>query len=417
MGTSHPLIPGPGEPRPPVTLLESLSPYGSRRVTVEYDGLTTAAYLHNGSSAISATWIANHRPAPQRPQPADQARLDAGRAPLMPAAQTKHPGGRPPPRAEALEALWFEEGDGVAILEHGRPLAVIAGWSDAGRGMPGYSSDVIGQTPFGWSLDEAMEGLAPRLDRSRAYWRWRQSASGWDQFQQALLGHLQPRLGPGGHYWDVSAGRQPLTGVTERPAGPHRPYAILSTVGMSCQRMPVVEQVLDDPGGYARIELAIATTLPSTQAAQVFLWLATYPWRAVTWFGPGHSVRWYHEAATFPLGEGAAVLLLDSPGSLRGADRGGRPPGQALRGGDRGGRPPGQALRGGNRGGRPPGQALRGGEPPDLSGFTFGGDPVRWLWVIPISEPDRQLAKEHGSAALVGRLAAEGRSWIVGPQP
>jgi hypothetical protein len=375
MGTAQPESAGPGQPRPPVTLLESSSPYGSRKVTVEYDGLTTAAYLHDDTSAISATWIANHRPAPPS---TDQARLDAGRAPLMPAARTKHPGGRPPLQAGALEALWFEEGDGVAILEHGRPLAVIAGWSDMDRGMPGYSSDVIGQTPFGWSLDDAMAGLAPRLERSRAYWRWRQSASGWGQFQQALLGHLQPRLGPGGHYWDASAGHQPITGVTERPSGPHRPYTILSTVGMSCQRMPVVEQVLDDPSGYARIELAIATTLPSAQAARVFLWLATYPWHAVTWFGPGHSVRWYHEPSTFPLGEGesyGSVLLLDSPGSLLGP------------------------------------------EPPDLSGFTFGGDPVRWLWIVPISERDRQLAKERGSAILVSRLAAEQRSWIVGPQP
>jgi hypothetical protein len=371
MGTSHAESAGPGQPRSPSTLLESFSPYGSRKVTVEYDGLTTAAYLHDDSSAISATWIANHRPAPES---TDQARLDAGRAPLMPAARTKHPAGRPPLEAGTLEALWFEEGDGVAILESGRPLAVIAGWSDSGRGMPGYSSDVIGQTPFGWSLDDAMEGLAPRLERSRAYWRWRQSTSGWEQFQQALLGHLQPRLGPGGHYWDASAGQQPLTGVTERPSGPHRPYTILSTVGMSCQRMPVVEQVLDDPSGYARIELALATTLPSAQAARVFLWLATYPWRAVTWFGPGHSVRWYHEPSTFPLGEGeafGAVLLLDSPGSLSGP------------------------------------------EPPDLSGFAFGGDPVRWLWIVPISERDRQLAKERGSATLVSRLAAEQRSWIV----
>jgi hypothetical protein len=154
--------------------------------------------------------------------------------------------------------------------------------------------------------------------------------------------------------------------------------------------MPVVEQVLDDPSGYARIELAIATTLPSAQAARVFLWLATYPWRAVTWLGPGHSVRWYHEPATFPLGgnEGyGAVLLLDSPGS-----------------------PPG-----GDAGGRPSGQALPGPQPPDLSGFTFGGDPVRWLWIVPISERDRQLAKEHGSASLVSRLAAQQRSWIAGP--
>ena len=80
--------------------------------------------------------------------------------------------------------------------------------------------------------------------------------------------------------------------------------------------MPVVEQVLADPSGYARIELALATTLPSAQAARVFGWLTTYPWRAVTWFGPGHSVRWYHEPATFPLGgDGGygSVLLLDAP--------------------------------------------------------------------------------------------------------
>ena len=355
--------------RQPVTLLESFSPYGSRKVTVEFDGLVTAAYLYDDATAISATWIANHRPAPQA---TDQARLDAGRAPLMPAARTRHPAGRPPLQAAALEALWFEEGDGVAILERGRPVAVIAGWSDMDRGMPGYSMDVIGQTPFGWSLDDAMDGLAPRLERSRAYWRWRQSDTGWDQFQQALLGHLQARLGPGGQYWDASAGKQPAIGVTERPPASRRPYTVLSTVGMSCQRMPVVEQVLDDPSGYSRIELALATTMPSAQAARVFLWLATYPWNAVTWFGPGHSVRWYHEPATFPLGRGGeAVLLLDSPGMLAGP------------------------------------------QPPDLSGFSFGGDPVRWLWIVPISEAERKLAKEGGSAALVGRLASQQRGWVV----
>ncbi|MBV9096015.1 MAG: suppressor of fused domain protein [Streptosporangiaceae bacterium] len=355
----------------PVTLLESVSPYGSRKVTVEYDGLTTAAYVYDDSGPVSATWIANHRPAPPV---TDQVRLDAGRAPLMPASRTRHPGGRAPLQAAALAALWFEEGDGVAILENGRPLAVLAGWSDMQHGMPGYSRDIIGQTPFGWSLDDAMDGLAPRLQRSRAYWRWRRSPGGWEEFSRALFGHLAARLGPAGHYWDASAGAQPAVGITERPAAPRRRYTVLSTVGMSCQRMPAVEQVLEDPSGYARVELAIATTLPSAQAARVFGWLATYPWRAVTWFGPGHSVRWYHEAATFPLGAGAeAVLLLDSPGSLPGP------------------------------------------QPPDLSGFRFGGDPVRWLWIVPISEPERRLAKERGSASLVARLAEQDRSWVLGP--
>jgi hypothetical protein len=136
--------------------------------------------------------------------------------------------------------------------------------------------------------------------------------------------------------------------------------------------MPVVERLVQDPGQYARIELAMATTMPAALAARVFLWLAAYPWRAVTWFGPGHSVRWYHEPSTFPLGEGyEAVLLLDEPGGLLGP------------------------------------------EPPDLSGYSFGGDPVRWLWVVPINEQERLLAKDEGSSSLITRMASEGRSWVI----
>ena len=239
-----------------------------------------------------------------------------------------------------LRPLWFEEGDGVALVEGGRLLAVIPGWSDMSRGMPGYSRECIGQTPFAWSLDDAMEGLGPRADRATAFWRWRVSEGAWAGFQKAALGHLLGRLGPGARYWDVSGGRQPLAGVSERPPTRSRPFTVLSTLGMSCQRMPVVEQFSEDPTSSGRIELALATTLPSPEAARIFLWLAHYPWRAVTWFGPGHTIRWYHEPATFPLGGGnTAVLLLDDPAQLPGP------------------------------------------EVPDLSGFSFGGDPVRWLWV------------------------------------
>jgi hypothetical protein len=167
-------------------------------------------------------------------------------------------------------------------------------------------------------------------------------------------------------------GRQPMAGISERPPAEGRPYTVLSTVGMSCQRMPVVERLVQDPASYARIELAMATTMPPAQAARIFLWLAPYPWRAVTWFGPGHSVRWYHEPATFPLGGGyEAVLLLEAPSGLPGPDA------------------------------------------PDLSGFSFGGDPVRWLWVVPITEEERLIAKEQGSASLISALAAQRRSWVA----
>ncbi len=354
----------------PRILLDSESPYASRRLVVECDGTTTAAYLHSSGSAIAATWIANHVPAPAT---TDMARLDAGEAPLMPAAHTKHPDGRPMLEPGALRALWLEEGDGVVLLEYGGPLAVLPGWSDMSRGMPGYCRDVIGQTPFGWSLDDAMEGLGPRAAQAEDFWRWRADKNAWADFQQAVLGHLLGKLGPGARYWDVGGGKQPLVGVSERPPTGQRPFTVLSTVGMSCQRMPVIEQTGDLADGGARIELAVATTMPSIEAARIFLWLGQYPWREVTWLGTGHCIAWYHEPATFPLGGGnEALLLLDKPGSLLGPDV------------------------------------------PDLSGFSFGGESVRWLWIVPISDRERVLAAERGPASLVTHLAAQRRSWVVG---
>jgi hypothetical protein len=37
------------------------------------------------------------------------------------------------------------------------------------------------------------------------------------------------------------------------------------------------------------------------------------------------------------------------------------------------------------------------------------------VWIVPITERSRQVAKDFGSATLVNRLAAQGRSWIVTP--
>jgi hypothetical protein len=379
-------------------ILDSVSPYGSRRVTVECDGIATAAYLRDDTSIIAATWIANHRSAPGS---TDRERIESGLAPLMPAAHTSRPRGRSRPEPATLEAVWFEEGDGVAITEQGALLAILPGWANASRGMPGYSRDIIGQTPFGWSLDDAIEGLGPRVARAKAFWQWRDSPAGWGRFQQAALAHLESRLGPSpaGHYWDVSMGRRPSVGVCERPPSADRPYTVLATVGMSCQRMPVVEQVLDNPRDYARIELALATTMPSAIAARVFPWLATYPWQAVTWFGPGHSIRWYHVSDTFPLGPGfEAVLLVDDPSPLA------APAAPA---------PPATAAPSNGSGisdlPKPSAASI-----PDLSGFMVGEDPVRWLWIIPIAERTRLLAKERGSSSAVARLAAEGRTWITG---
>ncbi|HEY0539735.1 MAG TPA: suppressor of fused domain protein [Actinoallomurus sp.] len=385
-------------PRESQVLLSDTSPYGSRVLDVEYDHVATAAYLRtNDGDTVAATWIANHQEAPYH---ADLARLNAGRVPALPSGRTKHPKGRPPLDPRTLEVVWFEEGDGVALMEAGQPLCVIPGWSEMDRGVPGYAREAIGRSPFAFALDDEIDELGPRILQAEAFWEWRRGPGAWEAFQQSLLGHLLSRLGPGGYYWHdvgrqsgrteaapqsvpaprsaapenpVPARREPLVGVSERPARGDRAYNVLTTVGMSCQRMPTVELYEDNVGDHARIELALATTLPSVRAGSIFPWLAQYPWQAVTSFAPGDNVKWYHEARTFPLGPAwEGVLLLDNPNRLEGPDA------------------------------------------PDLTAFTFGGDPVQWLWLVPITEDERQFGKREGPDALIERLAREGRSWVVG---
>jgi hypothetical protein len=50
---------------------------------------------------------------------------------------------------------------------------------------------------------------------------------------------------------------------------------------------------------------------------------------------------------------------------------------------------------------------------PDLTGFTVAGEPVTWLWLIPISNRERLLAKGRGAASLVNQMASQSRSWVV----
>ena len=157
-------------------LLSDTSPYGSRVLEVEHDHVATAAYLRRkDGKTVAASWVANHREAPQH---ADLARLNAGQVPAMPSGRTRHPRGRPALDPKSLQVVWFEEGDGAALLEDGRPLCVIPGWSDIDRGVPGYSREAIGRSPFAFALDDEIEDLGPRIQQAQAFWDWRRVSGG-----------------------------------------------------------------------------------------------------------------------------------------------------------------------------------------------------------------------------------------------
>lgn len=354
-------------------LLDQFSPYHSRRVVVEADSTTTAAYLMDARDRIRVpVWLANHTLAPETSDPSG---LYRGSAPLMPAANTRHPQGRAPFDPAALRAVWFEEGDGVALLDGEGLLAIIPGWAEADSGLPGYAREAIGRSPYAWALEPVRDQLWPRVVHAEAYWDWRAAPNAWRSVQRTVFNHLNRTVGPPGHYWDVSDGHEPLIRVTERPPTEERPFTVLSTVGMCGQRMPTLDRYMADTSAYARIELALATTLPAHAAARVFRWIGAFPWRAVTWFGPGHSVKWLDNPEDrIVRGDSSAVLLVADPSPL----------------------------------------APEGAAPPDTSGLAFHGDPVRWLWLVPLTRPEHQFAKEHDASTLLDKLTAEGRSWILG---
>lgn len=351
-------------------LLDQTSPYRSRRLIVEDDSATTAAYLLDPRGEVLVpVWLANHRMAPETSKGED---LAPGRAPLMPGDHTKHPQGRPAFDPDQLRAVWFEEGDGVALLDGEGLLAVIPGWAEADKGLPGYSREAIGRSPYAWALDDVAPRLWPRVVHAEAYWEWRSAPGAWKNVQRTVFSHLSQTVGPGGHYWDVSDGSAPLLCVSERPATAERQHTIVSTVGMCGQRMPTLDRYMAEVAAYARVELALATTMPAHLAARMFRWLGVFPWRAVTWFGPGHSVKWFQGNDGSGLSQSyTAALLVADPGPLAG----------------------------------PPA--------PDTSGLTFHGDPVRWLWVVPITRAEHLFAKEHDTSTLIDKLAAENRSWIL----
>lgn len=342
--------PADGTPR---TLLDETSPYGSRRVLVATNGTETWAQLFDGAGGqVTALWLAAHR------GPAPDVQLS------VPPETTRNPGGRP--HFDSVEAVWFEEGDGVALFDSDGMLAVLPGWAGP-ETLPGYAREAVAQSPSAAPLQTAIEQFGPRAERARGYWAWRARQEAWQEYQQDVAQHIATRLGQPQQVWPLGEGN-PLV-VAGRHGTENEHVAV--TVGMSAQRMPAVEQYVDEPGPYSRVELAVAGLGRGDVDLVLLRWLARHPWRAATWIGSRHTVKW--PGSGFPVGEPfAGVLLLDEPTLL-----------------------PGPAA-------------------PDLGGHSIFGDPVRFLWLVPVTDDEIGTARAEGVDALLAQLRAAGRTWVAG---
>jgi len=347
----------------PVKILEQASPAGNLWALVERFDQVVVFYLFGGEQSpfgLKVCWVRNLGPAPAD---LDRAAMRDGRPPMLPAPYCRHPGGAPAPDPASLRVLWFEEGDSAALFENDEVLAVIPPWSGV-EGCNGYARDCTTKNALCWPLDEA-GALQERIRRAEAFWQsW--DPDPWPQIHTALRAPLEAALGPAGSYYAIHGGNWP-----PRALGRFTPadgVAAFVTVGASIRPQPQVEMNVEDPENYRRIELGVAIDAAllgnGDDVPRLMSALSSLPWAQFSWIGPGHTVA----GVPFPVGPMGtrfeAVLFLEDPPAA-----------------------------------------------PPIALPSYRGDPVKLLWVVPITLAEQKLAQDAGSEVLVASLRLAGVTW------
>jgi hypothetical protein len=342
------------------TLLEEVSPHGNVQAVVEQDDRVVHFYLWGGRDSSFGTrscWVRNLKPAPTK---LEVTKMRDGAAPMLPRAQCRHPEGAPPLECKELSVVWFEEGDGAALLAGSSILAIIPGWSGS-NGFHGYARDCIGEASLCWELD-ADNVLHQRVRAAADYWAsWDATPSPWEAVQNGQLEAVEARLGAHEKYYASDGGNWPPKAMVRLrvPEG-----IAFVTIGVCLRPQPGVERAVENAADLRRIELGIALSATTSddkldRAAQYLSAQTNLPWNEFTWLGPGHTIP------CDALDGFAAVLLTPAPPQA-----------------------------------------------PDLALPAFRGDPVTLLWLLPITEAERRLAVDNGSDALLKRLAKAGHGWV-----
>lgn len=345
----------------PIVLLEDPSPNGNGIAVVEQDDRMAFFYLTtevSGERTTRTCWIRNLKSAPDQ---LDVEAMRSGLPPMMPKAHCAHPNGAPALVGNDLRIVWSEEGDAAAVYELDELLAVIPCWSGT-DGFDGYARDCVGDGPLAWELGTASTNVSfERYIRAAEYWQSWDKANFWPDYRDTLLNQIEGSLGQHYRYFAIDGGQWPPKALAWFNRDAH---AILATVGVSMRSQPSVEMHFENASPYRRIELGVC--LESSIGDEAVERVASYvsaqsgfPWNNNTWIGQGHTMP----ADVFEeLSSGRLPFVLFTrriPVLL------------------------------------------------ELMLLNFRGDPVSMLWMIPISERERQMAIELGSEHLLQLLYAQ----------
>lgn len=275
----------------PVMLLESQSPSCPIQAFVEESDTCCYFYLWfypgKQNSYMRSCWICNIGKAPEK---LDTDAMKNGMAPAMPEEYVKHNPDGIRLNREQLSIVWFEEGDGAALLEGDALLCVIPGWSGY-KDFHGYSKYALGTAPYAWELTQAEKVLGARVAKSREFWNHFEGEY-WGAVQELHMNALELFYETQEKYFAIDGGKFPpkalISGIRN---GVH--YGI--TAGVSLLPMPQVEQYFpEETSDFRRIELGFATTEAQKDVCmKMYSYLSAIsniPWQEISFLGHGHTI-------------------------------------------------------------------------------------------------------------------------------
>ncbi|MDD6771755.1 suppressor of fused domain protein [Inconstantimicrobium porci] len=297
------------EPEEPTVILESWSPLCDIQAFVEKSSTAYYFYLWVNPSSdnpvMKPCWICNRIKAKDD---IDYDAMNNGTAPMMPSSFVKHDINGINLAEDKLSVVWFEEGDGAALLENEKIICVIPSWAD--RNFYGYAKYADGTAPFAWGLYDAYDVMSKRVERSQKYWNY-MDTDYFTALQENHLTSLQSFFGEYEKYFAIDNNQFPpkalITGSKDNIN-----YAF--TLGLSALCQPEIERYFeeDDYLDFRRIELSFACTdnfKNSSEHMKLLSYMSaqtTLPWRALTWLGNGHTIP------CNAIDGFSAVLLLNS---------------------------------------------------------------------------------------------------------
>jgi len=335
-------------------LLEETSPCCPITAIVEQDNRVAYLYLwgpEGSSFGVKSCWIRNLDEAPNK---VDSKLLEKGVPPMMPKDKCLHPTGLQPLNKEHLKIVWLEEGDGVALIENGEPLAIIPSWGGNG-GFYGYSKESKGEGDFAWELNSTNEMLQ-RITDSQGFWNsWDNEINPFQIEQPRILDVYKEIFGDSEKYFAID----------DEEGAPRGLYVveghqktIFTTVALSLSPMPQVEIYTENRFELNRIELGLMLNSEHCKSniqsiAEWFSGTCSIPWKNITFLGEGHTILF--DAFKHP--KFKSVLLTQKISTM-----------------------------------------------PKIEFDNYRNSVVNFLWFIPITEKERQFAMDNGSDSLMDKL-------------